>query len=80
MFRCDKLKTLQICKASDPQFTEEICAQGGRKRDGTIVPIRHPIHDYVFWKKVQLNRINRDQAAVIEEVIDTESQQEEGSK
>ena len=62
MFSCAKLKTLNICKATDSQFGEELCPQGALKRDGTRVPIRHPTVDYIFWKKVELNRISRTQS------------------
>jgi DNA primase large subunit len=77
MFSCAKLKTLNICKATDSQFGEELCALGAVKRDGTRVPIRHPNGDYVFWKKVELNRINRAQADTMEQILDQDTQPKE---
>ena len=53
--------------------------QGALKRDGTRVPIRYPTVDYIFWKKVELNRISRTQAAVGEEMLDSEAQPKEES-
>jgi DNA primase large subunit len=61
MFACAKLKTLHLCKAEDPNFGEELCRKGGRKKDGTYLPIKNPAGDYVFWKRVEISRGERIQ-------------------
>jgi DNA primase large subunit len=57
MYNCAKLKSLNMCKASDPNVGDPLCQKGGRKKDGTYNPIRHPINDYVFWKRVEQQRL-----------------------
>jgi DNA primase large subunit len=64
MYSCAKLKTLNICKATDPIFGEELCAQGAVKKDGSRVPIKNPAGDYIFWKQVEFHRIGRQNERV----------------
>lgn len=73
MFSCEKLKTLQICKANDSQYGDELCQNGAKKRDGTIMQIKNPTRDYIFWKKVQLNRIHRSQVPAVEDQLETDN-------
>ncbi|MHA1796011.1 MAG: hypothetical protein ACTSUK_07860, partial [Promethearchaeota archaeon] len=61
MYNCAKLKSFRLCKADNPQFGDKLCVQGAKWKDGTIHPIKNPINDYIFWKKVELNRIHRTQ-------------------
>jgi DNA primase large subunit len=77
MYSCAKMKTLHLCKAEDPQFGEKLCSKGAKKKDGTILPIKNPARDYIFWKKVELNRIHHSQVAVIEEVLQQDTENEE---
>ncbi|MCF2139724.1 MAG: hypothetical protein K9W44_06695 [Candidatus Lokiarchaeota archaeon] len=61
MYNCAKLRSFRLCKADDPKFGDRLCIQGGKRKDGTFQPIKNPINDYVFWKKVELQRIHRSQ-------------------
>lgn len=56
IFSCDKLKTIGICKATDPIFGDRICIEGVRRKgDTTNSPISTP-KDFVFWKNVYSRR------------------------
>ncbi|QEE17981.1 hypothetical protein DSAG12_03819 [Promethearchaeum syntrophicum] len=61
MYKCAKLKSLHLCRATDPNFGDKLCRDGAKKRSGEIVPIQNPAKDFIFWKKVALNRLHRSQ-------------------
>jgi DNA primase large subunit len=69
MYSCAKLKTFQICRATDNQFGELLCANGFTKKDGTNFPVKNPARDYIFWKQVQLNRIHSSQIKILESTM-----------
>ncbi|MCP4760375.1 MAG: hypothetical protein GY870_01255 [archaeon] len=59
VFNCGKLQSLQICKADDKKFGDTICIKGVRKKgEPNFQPIKSP-HSYIFWKKVEKNREQR---------------------
>jgi DNA primase large subunit len=70
MFKCSKLKSLHLCYADHKVFGDELCKDGARKRNGEIVKIKNPAHDFVFWAKVRMNRIHRSQIAALENTFD----------
>jgi len=61
MYKCAKLKSLHLCRATDPNFGDKLCRDGAKKRNGEIVPIQNPAKDFIFWKKVALNGLHRSQ-------------------
>ncbi len=61
MYNCVKLKSYHICRDDDPNFGDKLCRDGAKKRNGEIVPIQNPAKDFIFWKKVELNRLHRSQ-------------------
>ena len=61
MYNCVKLKSYHLCKDDDPNFGDKLCRDGAKKRNGEVVPIQNPAKDYIFWKKVELNRLHRSQ-------------------
>ncbi len=61
MYNCVKLKSFHLCKDDDPNFGDKLCRDGAKKRSGEIVPIQNPAKDFIFWKKVELNRHLRSQ-------------------
>lgn len=61
MYNCAKLKSFRLCKADDPQFGDKLCLTGGKGKNGKMYPIKNPINDYIFWKKVELDRIHHSQ-------------------
>jgi DNA primase large subunit len=59
MFGCDKMKSYSLCYANDANFGDPICSQGVKKRNSpNYEPIKNPL-DFIFWKKVVLNRTQR---------------------
>ncbi|MHA1601755.1 MAG: hypothetical protein ACTSUI_01980 [Promethearchaeota archaeon] len=70
MFNCPKMKSLHMCFAADPKFGDKICVNGMKKRNGEIATIQHPIKDYIFWKKVEKNRLLRSQVALGEKILE----------
>ena len=60
VFSCGKLQSLQICRANDAKFGDSICIKGVKKRDETeFHPIKSPL-SYIFWKKVEISRNQRE--------------------
>ncbi|MBN2156302.1 MAG: hypothetical protein JW776_09675 [Candidatus Lokiarchaeota archaeon] len=57
VYSCAKLKSIKLCKATDKEYGDPICAEGVyRKGHGdTKVPIKNP-KDFVFWKNVEIQR------------------------
>ncbi len=70
MYNCVKLKSYHLCRDDDPNFGDKLCRDGAKKRNGEIVPIQNPAKDYIFWKKVELNRLHRSQIVVQSESSD----------
>ncbi len=61
MFGCDKMKSYSLCFANDTNFGDPICSQGVKKKSSpNYEPIKNPL-DFIFWKKVELNRKQRKQ-------------------
>lgn len=59
MFGCDKMKSFSLCFANDKNFGETICSQGIKKKGSQNYEyIKNPL-EFIFWKKVELNRKNR---------------------
>ncbi len=61
MYNCVKLKSFHLCRDDDPNFGDKLCRDGAKKNNGEIVPIQNPAKDFIFWKKVDLNRLHRSQ-------------------
>jgi len=72
MFNCAKLKSFHLCAATHPDLGDKLCVNGAKRRNGEISNIQNPAKDYIFWKKVILNRIHRSQIAVMENAFDQE--------
>jgi DNA primase large subunit len=55
-YSCAKVKTINMCKATDKDYGDIICAEGVyRKGEQGRTPIKSP-KDFVFWKNVQIQR------------------------
>ena len=55
-YSCAKVKSINMCKAKDKDYGDIICAEGVfRKGETNRIPIRSP-KDFVFWKKVHIQR------------------------
>ncbi|MHA1719401.1 MAG: hypothetical protein ACTSWX_14680 [Promethearchaeota archaeon] len=77
MYKCAKLKSLHLCMATDPNFGDKLCREGIKRRNGEIATIQNPAKDFIFWKKVALNRLHKSQIAVQSETL---KKSETGSK
>ncbi len=80
MFSCAKLKSLHLCYATHPKLGESLCVKGAKKRNGEIVTIHNPAGDYLFWKKIELNRLHRSQLAAVEAHLPSQSEESSPSK
>ncbi len=61
IYSCAKVKSIDMCKASDKEYGDIICAEGVfRKGEVGRIPIKTP-KDFVFWKNVELKRKLREE-------------------
>ena len=63
------MKSYSLCYASDKNFGDLICSQGiKRKNSQNYELIKNPL-DFIFWKKVELNRLKRKQNRTREQTV-----------
>ncbi|WP_371805875.1 hypothetical protein [Candidatus Lokiarchaeum ossiferum] len=74
MFKCSKLKSLHLCYADHKDFGDKLCIKGAKKRNGEIVQMQNPAKDFIFWKKIELNRLHRTQIAIGEQTITSKTE------
>ncbi|MHA1110268.1 MAG: hypothetical protein ACTSRE_04160 [Promethearchaeota archaeon] len=64
VFNCAKVKSIDMCKATDKEYGDIICAQGVFRKGVTgRVPFKSP-KDYVFWKNVGIKRKQKEEESL----------------